>query len=432
MNTDALDEQQTKLLKDLSHLKLPGLKEYKIDKLLFNSTRNCILYDHFTVLKECTKRIIGSIYRIRFNLQGKKLLLISYKYERKDHAEIWDSFKNLFHDFDEIEIENKNFSIDSLKSVMKVVHSVKYWILYIEFLKAIPTLRARMLLSAYLVELQEIDKLICSHRLDCVVAVTYFDGGFYENLIIQYLKRRNVKTITLQHGQPIFHGFNVDRINQTMILNFTSNYIAVTGEFSKKQFLMGGIPDESIKVLGSLRPIKPYSQKSSHCFSVFLDCPTINFAENSNRLLLEMAEELAESINYLYVVRIHPSDDVNRYKNFHTKYGEFCSSDKSISEMLEQIEFSILHASGVYLDILSNGIKCFCMSCSDAFVSLPTDADKFKTINDLLYKINEWDKLSDTEKKVYINNVVKYYLSPENSNQRYVDFINSLILENIS
>ena len=99
----------------------------------------------------------------------------------------------------------------------------------------------------------------------------------------------------------------------------------------------------------------------------------------------------------------------------------------TVKESLNDIEFAILHISGVYLDILASGVKAFCLVNKINFPLVEYDLDSYSSIEELKTKVKQWNEMSQPQKLHYMNEVVAYYLSPENANQRHKDFIYSLI-----
>ena len=93
---------------------------------------------------------------------------------------------------------------------------------------------------------------------------------------------------------------------------------------------------------------------------------------------------------------------------------------------MEGRAFGILHASGVYLDIISEGIKAFCYMNETDFPLVEQGMDSFSTVSELLEKIKRWEAFSANEKKEYMNHIRDYYLYPNNVENEYKSFIKRL------
>lgn len=427
MSKIELDKKQTELLLLLGNIKLDELDGIKLDKVLFNVTSNAITYSLVEAAKDAIKRIICNSYCMSGDLSGRKLLLLSYDYKRSDHSKSWDTVKNMFQEYDEIKLSDDGFSKQRILSLCNIWWSFKQLIVFWYKLKRVGTYKERLVLSSYLVELVRLKKELEKCIIKSKVALTFFDGGSYENLLIQYFRNLGLKCVTMQHGQPVFHGHDVDRINQTMILNFSSDYVLVTGEFSKKQFMLGGIQENKIKVVGSLRKICEYREKNTGLFTVFLDCPTYETAFRDNCKMIEIAENIASKQGKHYYIKLHPQDSVEKYSKYNLKRGIFLTKEKTLENALVDAEFAILHASGVYLDILSTGVKSYCLETEVLFPLVDFVDDKFSSLGELEEKLFKWSQKNISERQVYMKRVVEYYLSPTNSEQRHKDFINSLL-----
>ena len=82
-----------------------------------------------------------------------------------------------------------------------------------------------------------------------------------------------------------------------------------------------------------------------------------------------------------------------------------------------------MHASGVYLDIISEGIKAFCYVNNTEFPLVEEGLDSFETVEELNEKIKKWNYYKPIQKKEYMDKIVEYYLYPENVEQRYMNFV---------
>lgn len=429
-NLQSLDDRQTYMLEQLKKISFTGLEDLQIDHLLFNTTWLSIQMKTFSVIRVVVKRLFAnSFYINNGNISGKDLLLISYDYKRKDHTISWNTVKSMFDDYDELKIGELSFSAKSVLPVAEILDSVSLWKEYVSKMKNVGTIIERCVLAAYLVELKRMQDLLNKIEFNNKVGLLYFDGGSYENLIVQCLKRRNVTMITMQHGQPVFHGVNVDRINQNMILNLTSDYIIVTGEFSKKQFEKAGIPNDKVVVLGSWREIEPYSESTSNIFSVFFDCPTLEGAFESNCQMIKMAEEIANKFAETYYIKLHPQDNSDRYSKVRIKKGKIVSTNNTLQDIINKSKYCILHASGVYLDIIAKGKKVYCLQNEIDFPLVENEMDLFTSEDELCDKIINWNNRSLDNQKEYMKDLVGNYLSPDNCFNRHRKFIKQKIAE---
>lgn len=421
------ENRQTKILNSLKNVKVECLDRIQLEKVLFNISQFAIESSFTEAIKDCVKHIISDSFKIEFSDQDSSLLLVSYNFGRKDHQRSWLDIKKLFDEYEEITIEELKFSKYNLLSLSTGLKSIICFFKVLPYMMKICNYKESIYLTGRIVELARLYNKLKKFKVHSTVSLMFFDGGSYENLITQYLKCIGIKTVTMQHGQPVFHGLNTDRINQTMILNFTSDYIIVTSEYSKKQFMYGGVKEEAIAVLGSWRKIEDYKESSNKLFTVFLDCPTFEGAIECNKRIIKLSEILSYQLEMNYVIKLHPQDSPDHYADVQLKKGIFLEKGRLIHDALIETEFAILHMSGVYLDIMSKGVKSFCLITGMYFPLVMNDLDKFSSLDELEAKIQIWRQKDFNSKRDYIKELTNYYLSPVDSKKRHKTFICNLI-----
>lgn len=418
--------KQSEILNELRGISIPGFEGYKIDQLLFSTVCAVTNSNHKEIAKEVLKKIYFNFFINQSSrIFDNKLLLISYDYQRTDHRNSWNVLKSYFNEFDEIKITASSLNGNGFIGLNNIARSVSKYHKFLNIFKTSTTFEKDICkyLAANLVELYRLGMYLDSLKLHEMVMIQYFDGNAYENLIAQYCKSHGMKTITMQHGQPVFHGKNTDRLNQTMILNFSSDFVAVPGGFSKKQFMAGGINEDHIKVVGHLNPVHEYRQRKTGKFAVLLDCPTFDFAPSANRELLESAEALAQSLDLTYVIKLHPQDEKNQHDISQYPHATLCAPGLSVREALNDSEFALLHYSGVFVDALGLGMKSYSLNKYIDQLMPENDLDLFSTVDDLIRKGNKWIKMSFEDRKAYIKELQHYYLGPDNAKENYQNLV---------
>lgn len=426
MQQSDFDNKQTHILNNLMDITIRDLEKFDISHLVFNVSGEALKASKYESIKKLFRTIVFNVVRIEYTHKDDILpLIISYNYHREDHTKYWEKFKRIVSEYNEIYIEEgrKNYcKIRSLREMFSVIS--KYYYVKKQ-IKKIDDIITRRIIATNLSDLIAIKKRLDQYNNQEKAAFIFFDGNRTENLIVQSLRNKGIKVATMQHGQPVFHGKDVDRINQTMILNFSSDYIMVTGNYSKKQFLLGGVPEERIFVGGSLREVEPVKYESKD-FVLFLDCPTYPNAARDNKELMECARKISELLDSHYVIKCHPQDDPQNYADFSDKRGLFVPKGTDIKKVLEGKGFGILHASGVYLDIIAEGKKAFCYVNNTDFPLVEEEMDSFSIVNELVMKIKAWDILETNKKQEYMNKVIDYYLSPKDAQKKYKEFVVAL------
>ena len=395
MKQSDFDNRQTHILNIIKSSNIRGLENIDISRLLFNVSGEALKTTKYESNKKLIRTVLFDVIKAEFSVTDSNLpLVITYDYHREDHTNYWRKFKSFVADYNEIYIEEGRKNYSRVRKLGEIVFVIKHYLRAKRQLVNVENSTVRRVLATNLAELIAFKRKLEKHKINCRSAFIFFDGNRVENLLVQMLRNCGVTVATMQHGQPVFHGSDCDRINQTMILNFTSDYIMVTGEFSKKQFMLGGIPEEQIFVGGSLRNIKGIADTSGKDFAVFLDCPTNPNAARDNKELIECAKRISELIGSHFVIKCHPQDSPQNYADFSEKRGAFVPKGTSIEKTLKGKGFGILHASGVYLDIISEGTKAFCYVNDTDFPLVEKGMDSFSTTTELIDKIEEWNSVS--------------------------------------
>ncbi len=427
MELQDFDRKQTNAINYIRDLKIKGFEDIDLGKLMFNVSGEALKASKRESFKRLLRTIVFDVISIQYKKGGTGFpLIVSYDYHRMDHAEYWQRFKEIVRDYDEILIKEGKKNYCRVRSPKEVISILANYFKIKRKLAGTGDASFRRVIAADISELIEVKNKIDVLDIENKVAFIFFDGNHVENLIVQYLRKRGVVVATMQHGQPVFHGKDCDRINQTMILNFSSDYIMVTGEFSKKQFMLGGVPENKIFVGGSLRKVNLIRETKTRKFAVFLDCPTNSNARRDNEELLKCASQIGLLLGANYVVKTHPQDDPRNYKSILDNRGSFFPKGKSVKDALEDIDFALLHASGVYLDIIAYGVKAFCYVNETDFPLVEDELDSFTSAVELEIKIGKWNSYDMIKKREYMNRIIDYYLYPYGVVERYQNFVKKL------
>ena len=423
MNIDKCSIEYTNIL-NRTHIK--DFEQYELDRLLFVSVCDSYNLNTWKVIKSVIKSILLKNLRGSMIKTGNSGLLMYTNYcGRKDHDGYWNNFKNMFSDYSEYLITDSK----KIDSIINYFTKTKILFYYLHALKEISTFKNRLYLSSRLLNLLILKKQLEKSNVNQhKVFVTFFDGGYKENIAVQYAKLTGLKTVTLQHSQPIFKGFDYDRLNQSVIINFTSDFGICASEFSKLQYEKAGFLKDKLPILGSLKEKQKldivYSFKPVFC--VFLDTPGYFYYKSTNKELLKHAISLAEIMGYKFYIKPHPNDNDN-YENYlnHRLCLGLVDKMETISDM-DGIGFGLTHTSGIFVDMLFWGIKPYKMKSIYPFNITENALDVFDGIDELNDKVAEWSKFSDNERKSYFERSYNFY-STSNSVKKHKEFIEGLL-----
>ncbi len=428
---ELIDKKQTRMLEELKNINISEFAGYELQKLLFNTTMEAIQMPVKKTVKEAVKSILGNKYKFEFVEENpdNRHLIFTVNYNRSDHKKSWEQYKQVLDSYDEIYFDRVGFDINRRLPARQIFKSVVTFIKFCIGMKIHCTFKEKLVLVSHLVELYRLKQELDNFELKYGLMTQFFDGSEHENLFAQYCKMRGIITVTLQHGQPIFTSNEHDRWNQTMLLNFTSDYVIVPGEFSKKQYELAGVASGHIKLLGSLRELKKVQKKNYDVFLVLLDCPAYEWAVESNKEMLRLACSIAEKFNIKFRVKCHPQDSPCIYAEYVSEYGEILDNTVVIDKALENVDFTIIHISGAYLDALAYGVKSFCYTNEIPHKLIEFEQDRFREVKELEQKVGDWYCNSLQDKEKYFSEVREHYLYPDGSANRHKEFIDSLLKE---
>lgn len=411
----------------IKKIKIKRLEMFDLDSLFYTSIYYYLNTNTITVLKEIIVNVFRKVFSLNLNNDHNNTnLLFTFQYKRVDHDDYWLTFKSIFDSYSELKLDyhNKKFDRYFLKNIfffIGVLYKLKGFSYHIRLSLASKALLARKITRS-------LESLDMNYRY----VFTFFDGGFEGNLIAQFFKNKSSKTVTLQHGQSLYRK-DGDRLNQSVIMNFISDYCICKGEFARQQYIKAGHPSSKVYALGDLNAIKLNSlkykeKKRLNCFCVFLDAPGYPFFIDSTKLLLDFSEKFAIKNGYKFFIKPHPAmKNISLIESVDKKVCiDILDQNINLSLINEISDFSIFHASAIYADLLIRRIKSFKLNSNIDFDIVRNQKDLFNNIEDLVLKILEWENLSLIKKKQYFDIEVEYYSNPSLILKRYKNFIESL------
>lgn len=213
------------------------------------------------------------------------------------------------------------------------------------------------------------------HRL-----ITFCDAQAPENLMAQMAHNFGIETFTNQHGQyRILDSSNISS-DAEAYANFVSNYMLCWGEATREEFVRAGFKPEQFIITGW---IKQWTNAMPHpprgVFGVMLNGENGN---ESNIALLYAARSIAASLNYRYIVRLHPWSKPRQYSqlldNRCTSIGHY-----GLLPYLEQVDFSLAHMTGATIEMLHTGALVYLLDDGKLAELFRVDGLNFKTADSI-------------------------------------------------
>jgi hypothetical protein len=242
---------------------------------------------------------------------------------------------------------------------------------------------------------------------------------------VQYFKKRNIKTATLQHGivlSPRVGMNNVDFAGLEL-QNSNSDYFLAWNEFTRKEALKAGMDAEKIKVLGISRCIdledRIINNQDANVFGVVLDG---EFTKDNNSVLIEFAKEIARRLEMKFIVRFHPRMNVHLYDELLVNDNsllEISDKNEDIYQYMEKVKFSLIANSTVYIEmIFMHHVVYKYNSLMDKYETVKWGA--FSNIEELLNKVNSREN-NISEKNLLYHELITI----PNIKESYTNFFNN-------
>lgn len=215
----------------------------------------------------------------------------------------------------------------------------------------------RLLISCSLakgeLDAKYIKKEISPYLKQSKLVFTFCDAIGSDNLACQISNAADVTTATIQHGQyRRLSSVNISADCEAYE-NFLSNYLLSWGEETETEFSLSG--NYSGRFLHVGRLLKPtILDKTFHKRDELSVFGVVLCGENQadyNISLIQFANEIAKKLSLKYYVRIHPSNNKNKYKKL---CSDNCIDVKSFGniEYFNLCDFSIMGMSGVFIDFI--------------------------------------------------------------------------------
>lgn len=413
MEGKSIDKIHGDILSGLNTLQFNEFEGLNLSKTLYNESYYSLTRPKCEIIKQLLGSILFNGPKLLFSIKGNELLMITYDYQRNDHRSYWEAILALFPNYDEIFITD-NLSLREKVHLRGLLSRSKRLIKYFSKLVFINNMTARIYLASrltiqYLV-LKKVKRVLPNYK----TAICFYDGGFCESVIMSYLKTKGCLTVTNQHGQPLFRDKQSDRMNQSQILNVISDCFFAKGRFTQIQLAKAGYQTDRVKIVGDIiseAMSQAPSRVDKSVFGVLLDCPTYNFASMSNRRMIEFAKQISKDLNNKYIIRSHPQETPERYKNLIDgncvgMYGK----EMRLNEIFELIDFSLFHASAVYLDLLKANIRGYQVDCGIEFPIVMDNSDVVHDKAELIEQVKTWKELLPEERENSIKNRLKDYI----------------------
>lgn len=288
-------------------------------------------------------------YTVKFGGESDCVFMYSLSWvKRKDYDEIRDYFLKIFPNFSYLSVDKRK----SIRRILaKLVFCLHYWLKFLFGGVKTPFLCA-VLVTEYKPLERKMAEAVCFDKRK--LAVSFCDARGEDNLFTQLANAGGMKTVTLQHGQYRVLDEKNEKADVEAYKNFISDYLLAWGEVTRREFVKAGICGERVLPVGALKPFSnvplPPKHKFKGVFGVVL-CGEIYM--DTNIAMIKLANKLAKKYNLTYFLRMHPKNNGKKYLKYVDKevLSEI-SFDVKNDEYVDKVDFSIIHMTGVFVELL--------------------------------------------------------------------------------
>lgn len=398
-----LKKEQKYIIDGINYIKAIAIKLYP--EGIFYTLKCCIFYLFYT-------------YKIEYINKNQDILINNYIRNRKDYLEINNKLKTIL---------NKRYNILNIYTEFKIIEFPTKLTKLLYFMYKYKILNFRI--SSLVLILKDLYKKVKKIQFKEKLFISFCDALFEDNLLTQYFNIIGIKTATLQHGQYRFLKSGLETADAEVYLNFCSNYLFSWGEKTKIEMKKGKVSEEKIFLCGVLKSFTNTSRNSllyadNDIFGIILNGETY---KDSNITMIKIANDIANKYNLKYIIRLHPMNNLKNYEKYINK-SYFITYLKNISgeEYSSKVNFSLLHMTGVFVEMLSTKSPFFILD--DKYTE-----DIFKLDGLHFSNLEEFSKVYEKYKKdkeymnILLNKEYKNFNIAQNEKE-----LESLYLKNIN
>lgn len=340
------------------------------------------------------KLIISNIFfKKKINLKNihiKNKINLLYKHtdsKRDDCLFIEKAFVNSIIDkynYIEIEFENKKFDFHFTKNTFMLIR------LLLQLINI--KLNYPLYMSLNILKIIKYDsyyrEILKKYHIE--KTVTFCDIHGDDNFITQVSNELGIGTYTLQHGMFNYECKKFDDMNFLHCEASIAKNVLVWGEFTKHEYMKCGKNSNNLHLVGNpkLSKFKRCDRNSylnNTCFTVIFD-HQMYIQSNINMIML--ANELANTYNINYKIKMHPGNDIKDYADYIGKRCiEVYKDSMGYEKVMDNTKFVIVHNSSMYYEMIYLSMPTFRYKDKEFCDIDNFDFDKFENLEEIIEKI---------------------------------------------
>lgn len=422
-----------KIREQLSLVHIPDFEKYDISSALAIQAWKSATMSKGSIVKRTIGMMICEKLSIRTVTDlGSKATALLYMEPvplRLDNKQIYENAVSFLEPCNHIEL-----ILISRKSIKWFLKKVPIFIRALKYLGNFSAIN-RLYFAASIATLYEVnDKCMNNSVLKQTKELLVFqDHEMMQNIAVQYVKANGGITISLQHGQRVYRKLDADYM---AFDNFISDYTLLWNQFSKKQYIKAGYPEERLPVVGSTKYVNKASgilnksekenfiKKGNFLIGIVLNAPSQFGFEKITKQLIEWAQRIVSETSCQVLIKMHPTDKEENYREIVGANISVAKREMSMQDFAKEITCGIGHASGALVDLIIMNVPVFLLQND---ISFPLDLpDECKFTNYMEMKKCVLDTLKSMEEnpQKFLDIKKSYY--EEDSYEKHCEFFSRL------
>lgn len=353
---------------------------------------------------------------LRKAFEGGNSTLISYLINRTDYKDLVLATQSLYPQSDVVDLSalpKKGFSVFGFTYIKH------FWLaLWLVLSRSVgETSINKLFLVGVIIRILNQISLIEKSNASHIKRYICFNSAYKEEAIITaYFNKRNVETITMQHG--IFCDFKVqvafDIINHE---SMTAQKLLCWGQSTVDYMIERGMDESRFILTGNLKykdiEIGTINQNFRKCLVLL---GRGNYIETNNKLL-EMLTRFNELHNneIVFYIKKHPFHTDQEHKQYANIQQNiiFLGKEHSVQEVLRSdlVDFAISVNTVAYYEALASNKPCLRWTETDNEDFYGMD-DKFATMDEFIQKTGSLKAMDSEEIQKEIGEIIRYVFNP--------------------
>lgn len=351
----------------LDSLHIRGIEDYNISSAIAIQIWKAVTMKKQDIILRTLGLLINEKIEIQeeIDIYSKKtaLLYVEQVPMRDDNIQIFDNAVSFLEPCNHIV-----FTLIGIISLKWLFRKIPYFFRSLVKLTNIPIIE-RMYFAASIAVVYEV---VCKCNKSNIMKETcelllFQDHEMMQNIAVQYVHNQNGIAISMQHGQRVFRKVDADYL---AFDNFVSDYTLLWNKFSQEQYIKAGYNMSRLPIVGSTKYVntdientinskRQYKGEKGVAIGVVLNAPSQLGTDEIATRLLNWANIIRNKIGGRVIVKIHPTDDINKYTNFIKMGIQFVDPSMSMYDFSELINLGIGHASGALVDLIIMKVPVF-------------------------------------------------------------------------